>query len=172
MVRIGKRLPTGLSSLLRSLFVTAVVVVAYFVLPFTAVADSDTALFLVAGIVVVAVLLVWQIRAITVSPHPRVRAVEALALTVPLFLVIFATTYYVMDTVDHQHFSQPLTRVDSLYFTLTVFATVGFGDIVAVSEPARVVVVVQIVGDLVLVGFIAHAIVDAVQEGLARRKRG
>ena len=40
-------------------------------------------------------------------------------------------------------FTEPLTRADALYFTVTVFSTVGFGDITAKSETARVVLIVQ-----------------------------
>ncbi len=37
--------------------------------------------------------------------------------------------------MDPAAFNETLTRIDSLYFTLTVFATVGFGDIAA-GHPA------------------------------------
>ena len=36
-------------------------------------------------------------------------------------------------------FTEPLTRTDAQYFTVTIFATVGFGDITAVTQTARVV---------------------------------
>jgi hypothetical protein len=55
-----------------------------------------------------------------------------------------------------------------MYFTVTVFATVGFGDITAVSQSARAVAMTQMLGDLVLVGLIARAIVDAVNRGRNR----
>ena len=37
--------------------------------------------------------------------------------------------------------------MDSLYFSVTVFATVGFGDISAVSDAARVVVTIRMITD-------------------------
>ena len=46
------------------------------------------------------------------------------------------------------NFSQPLTRIDSVYFTVTTFATVGFGDITATTEAARLVVTGQMIADL------------------------
>jgi len=55
-------------------------------------------------------------------------------------------------------FSQPLTRVDALYFAMTVFTTVGFGDIAARSQVARVVVIVQMLADLVYVGLLARVL--------------
>jgi hypothetical protein len=41
-----------------------------------------------------------------------------------------------------------LTRTDALYFTVTVFSTVGFGDITAASQSARLVVTAQMLLDL------------------------
>jgi voltage-gated potassium channel len=37
-----------------------------------------------------------------------------------------------------------MTHTDALYFTVTVFATVGFGDITARTDTARLLVTVQI----------------------------
>jgi len=114
-------------------------------------------------------VLWWQIREIARSPYPRIRAIGTLATSVPLFFVVFAETYYLMGQAQAANFSEPLTRLDAMYFTVTVFATVGFGDIVAVSGAARTVVVVQMLGDLVIVGLGAKALLSAVQTGLSHR---
>ena len=71
----------------------------------------------------------------------------------PLFLVLFAaSTYFVMERASAASFTEPLTRTDALYFAVTVFSTVGFGDISAKSEAARVVLIVQMLADLALLG--------------------
>ncbi|MBT2379790.1 two pore domain potassium channel family protein [Streptomyces sp. ISL-111] len=104
-------------------------------------------------------------------PSPRLRAVEALSTAVPLFLLLFSATYFLYAREEGDHsFSEPLSRNDALYFTVTVFATVGFGDIVPVSPTARALTTCQMVADLVLVGVIAKAIVGAVRIGLDRRR--
>lgn len=158
----------AVQSLLRSLLVSAGVVVGYFVLPFTSPLDADTVLVLVIGIGLVAGLLALQIRAITRSQYPIARAVGALAITVPLFLVVFALTYYMMGRAEASSWSESLNRLDAMYFTVTVFATVGFGDITATSGTARAVVIVQMIGDLVLVGLVTRVIFTAVQDALTR----
>jgi hypothetical protein len=99
-----------------------------------------------------------------------VKGVGALVVSVPLFLVMFAAAYYLMGDAAPETFSEPLTRVDSMYFTVTVFATVGFGDITAVTQSARVVTTLQMMSGLVLVGLIARLIVAAVQEGRSRQE--
>lgn len=155
-----------LVSLLRSLLVGVAIFVGYFVLPMST--DSGPLLRLVIGLVVVGFLLGWQIRGILRSPYPGARAVGALVVSIPLFLVLFATTYLMMGEADPRTFSEPLSRLDALYFTVTIFATVGFGDITAVTQAARAVAMTQMVGDLILVGLIARAIVDAVNRGRDR----
>ena len=62
----------------------------------------------------------------------------------PLFLLLFASAYLTMAHANPANFNtHPLTRTDVLYFTVTVFSTVGFGDISAVSQSARLVVTAQ-----------------------------
>jgi len=114
-------------------------------------------------------MVVFQVRSITVAPFPVLRAIEALATSVPLFLLLFAATYVVLATMSAGNFSQPLTRTDALYFTVTVFATVGFGDITATTQVARLVVTGQMIADLIIIGIAAKVIVGAVQRGRAQR---
>lgn len=166
--RVQRRL--AVVSLLRSCLVATAIFVGYFVLPMDHVNGATAVLELTLGLLLVTAVLAWQIREIALSPYPRVRVLGALATSVPLFFGVFATTYYLLGQADPGNFNVPLTKLDCVYFTVTVFATVGFGDIVAVSEGARAAAVVQMLGDLVIVGFVARAIVNAVQLGLSRRQ--
>jgi voltage-gated potassium channel len=113
--------------------------------------------------------MVWQVRAIAGSRYPGLRAAEALGLIIPFYLVLFASTYFLMERASAASFTQPLTRTDALYFTVTVFSTVGFGDITAKSETARVVLIVQMLADLAVLGTGLRVLPGAVQRG---RERG
>ena len=62
-----------------------------------------------------------------------------------------------------------LTHTDGLYFTVTVFSTVGFGDITAKTQAARLVVIGQMIADLVILGLAVKVIVGAVSR---RRQPG
>ena len=97
-------------------------------------------------------LVTYQVRSIIRSSFPLLRGVEALATSIPLFLLLFAATYVVLATMSASNFSQPLSRTDAIYFTVTVFATVGFGDITAKAEVARLVVTGQMLADLIVLG--------------------
>ena len=62
-----------------------------------------------------------------------------------------------------------MTRTDAMYFSTTIFTTVGFGDITAKSQAARVVVTLQMFLDLVILGLVARLVVNAVSIGKQRR---
>ncbi|MEU2589173.1 potassium channel family protein, partial [Streptomyces avermitilis] len=68
-------------------------------------------------------------------------------------------------------FSESLSRTDALYFAMTVFSTVGFGDITPRSEPARLLTTGQMTVNLLLIGVAARFLVNAVQEGRRQRDR-
>jgi ion channel len=156
-------------AVLRSVLVAAVLVILYYVLPLDRPWDSATAVRLLIGLLVFAGVMVWGVRTVAGSRYPGVRAAEALALVLPLFLLLFASTYFEMERNSAASFTQPLTRTDALYFTVTVFTTVGFGDITAKSETARTVLIVQMLADLAVLGAGARVLLRAVQRGLERR---
>jgi ion channel len=95
--------------------------------------------------VVFIALVGFQVRSIIRSPFPGLRAVEALATSVPLFLLLFASSYVVMAAMSAANFGGRLTHTDGLYFAVTVFSTVGFGDITAKTQAARLVVTGQMI---------------------------
>jgi len=156
-------------AVLRGILVTTALVVLYYLLPLDRPWDSDTAIRLLIGLMVFAGLTVWQVRTIAGSRYPGLRAAEALGLIIPLYLLLFASTYFVLERAAAANFTQPLTRTDALYFTVTVFTTVGFGDIAAKSETARVVLTVQMLADLALLGAGARVLLGAVRRGQQRR---
>ena len=166
--RPAKRRRLVFWAVLRGVVVTTVLVVLYYLLPLDRPLDAGTALRLLIGLLVFAGVMVWQVRAITGSDYPAMRAFEALGLIVPLYLLLFASTYFLMERATTASFTEPLTRTDALYFSVTVFTTVGFGDITAKSETARVVLIVQMLADLALLGAGARVLLGAVRRGQQR----
>jgi hypothetical protein len=51
---------------------------------------------LAVGLLALTGIAAYQVSAIIRHPHSAVRAIEALAITVPLFLLLFAATYFLM----------------------------------------------------------------------------
>ena len=62
-----------------------------------------------------------------------------------------------------------MDKIDAMYFTVTVFSTVGFGDITAKSDLARTLVTVQMLVNLVVIGLVAKVIFGAVDTGVKKR---
>jgi voltage-gated potassium channel len=165
----GRRFRRVLVTLLRALGSTVALVAIYYLLPLDHTSISVAVGMLVVGLLGLVGLVAFQVRAIIRATFPALRAVGALATSAPLFLLLFAGTYFVIGQVSAANFSEPLTRTDALYFTVTVFATVGFGDITATTQGARVLVTGQMVAGIVIIGLGARIIVDAVKRGQQRQ---
>jgi voltage-gated potassium channel len=156
--------------LLRALATTVLVVAVYYLLPLNNLAGISLGIALAAGLLALTAVVAYQVRAIIRHPHSAVRAIEALAITVPVFLLLFAATYFMMEQANADNFNvDSLTRTDSLYFTVTVFATVGFGDIAATSQVARVAVIAQMILDLLVLGLVVKVFIGAVEIGRGLR---
>jgi len=154
---------------IRSLASMGVLVTAYFLLPFTRLLSARLIVAFVAGVLLVIVVLTAQTVAALRSPYPRLRSVEAMGTSISLFLVVFATTHYLVNEFNPGSYSEPMTRFDALYFTTSTFATVGFGDITAISLPARFVTLVQMIGGLILIGVVARLLIGAARLRLQDR---
>src|SRR6476620_5818887 len=79
---------------LRTLATVAVVVTLYYVLPFDQDVDPVMVAEVALGCAVLALVIVWQVRKVGSSPYPGIRAAEALAFTVPVYVLLFATTFF------------------------------------------------------------------------------
>ena len=79
----------------------------------------------------------------------RVRSLITLLYPV---VVLFALTYYVMQRNSPGQFDSLVTRTDALYYTVVTLGTVGYGDVHAIGQLARVVTMVQVAFDLVVIG--------------------
>jgi hypothetical protein len=152
----------------RVLLTMAALVLLYYLLPMDKDRDASPLLLLGVALLVVVALMAFQVRGILQSPLPGLRAVEALAASIPMLALSFATTYFLMSESDPEAFTEPLTRTDALYFAITVFSTVGFGDIAAVTSTARIIVTLHMVVNFVLVGIGIRIVVGAVQIGQQR----
>lgn len=143
--------------------VLAVLLAVYVVAPWDGRLDLSLGAQLLAWLALLAVVVWLDVRSVLRSRRPWQKAAEGAVLSIALLLLPFASVYVLLDQTDSSSFSEPLTRIDGLYFAVTVFSTVGFGDIVPVSETARVLVTVQIVVDLLLVGVITKVLLGAAQ---------
>lgn len=149
----------------------AALVTLYYLAPFDGKLDPRSVLPFAFGLLAFGALVAWQVRAVLGSNVPRLRAIQASSVSLSLLLLVFASTYALLSHNAPGSFNEVLSRTDALYFTLTVFTTVGFGDIVPLTETARLATIIQMVAGLVAVGLVARIILAAAQEAVRRRAR-
>lgn len=168
--RKRRRLLRGLA--LRSTATVVSQVALYFLVPLDQAPDAATAVSFALALVLFTALVGRQARAVIRAPYPRLRAIEALFTIVPLLLLLFSVVYVLIEQGRPGSFSESLSRSDAIYFSVTVFATVGFGDIVPLTQAARLVTVVQMLFDVLVLGLSVKVILGAAEAGLRRRPGG
>lgn len=115
-----------------------------------------TVVFLV-GVAGAAALIVWQVMNYRrASLSGRARA-QGLLVALYVAVLFFALTYYVLATAYPQEIAGLSTRLDALYFSLTIVSTVGFGDIYGAGQAARAIVSLQIAFNFLFVSLAVAA---------------
>ncbi len=101
------------------------------------------------------------------GPLPVYFALVAATVTT-VFTVGYGAAYRAMSEAEPYSFSEPLSAIDAVYFSLTTLTTTGYGDIVAHTEDARLLVASQLAGAF-LFGIL---VVSVVASFLTREARG
>lgn len=139
-------------TILRLIVTSALMTACYFLVPLRAGGISHDGRWLVLFLALIVGLLVGAVTLIRRSQFVVARSLEALVVTVIVYLLLYARFYASAASADPAAFSQPLDLIDALYFTVTTFATVGYGDIHPVSSSVRLMVTVQMLLNLALLG--------------------
>ncbi len=155
---------------LQAAVTVTVILVAYYLLPLEHRAHQSVVLRLGVGLALFVAALASEIRSITKSRTPMLRAGVAMATVIPLFIVLFAWIYLTMSRFSPSTFGHSLDRTSALYFTVTVFSTVGFGDITPHTDGARLVTTVQMLADLAVVVVVIRLILGAAARGTELRE--
>jgi hypothetical protein len=162
----------------RALLSTGVLLGAYYLIPLSVhhhghgiIRDVGAMARLGVAVAVFVVVLTFEIRGITKARHPMLRAGVAMAVVIPLFLVFFAWIYLTMSVSDPATFGGAIhgDRTIALYFTVTVFSTVGFGDITPRTDLARLVTTFQMLADLAVVAVVVRMILGTATRTTARQ---
>jgi voltage-gated potassium channel len=134
---------------------------AYFALPIGHESGLRTLVRLGTDIALVGAVMFWQLRRISQALLPELRSIEGLGVIIAVFMVAFSSTYLAMSHQAATTFTMSLDHVRALYFTISVFSTVGFGDITPRTDAARLVVSAQMLLDLVVIGAVVRIIFNA-----------
>jgi hypothetical protein len=166
-----------LATVLRASLSTGVLLAVYFLVPIGHLRNGHSLLrdvgvmarLGVAAAVFIAVLI-FEVRGITRAKHPMLRAGVAMAIVIPLFLVFFSWIYLNLSNTDpHTFVGGAMTHMTALYFTVTVFSTVGFGDITPHTDLARLVTTVQMLADLAVIAIVVRLIFGVASRSVQER---
>jgi Ni/Fe-hydrogenase subunit HybB-like protein len=158
------------SVLARTTLTAAGLLVLYAMAPLGREATATTIGIMVIGSVLLVAMVGVETRALSRSPHPILRVVETIANVLVVFILAFALVYLSMAQIDPDAFSEPLTKVSAVYFTVTVLATVGFGDITPVTDTTRIVVTMQMMLGLTLIAVVLRFMITFAQNLQSQRR--
>ncbi|HZA79212.1 MAG TPA: potassium channel family protein [Acidimicrobiales bacterium] len=147
---------------LHSVGALAAVLAVYYALPVGEDRSSHAQAFAVAVLVVGSAVLGWliarQVRRQVVARDDQGVRIQSVLTLLYVVVAVFALGYFMLARADGDQFSGLDTKTDSLYFTMTTLATVGFGDVHATGQLARGLVTLQIAFDLVFVAALASVV--------------
>ena len=158
--------PRELAVTLLRVFVTVVgLFVIYFAFPLSDRENAAIGLVSVMAALTVFALIFWrQLRRIRSAEFPLLRAAEAIVVVATLFIILMASIATAFSTSDSSNYSEPLSRLDAVYFTVTTLATVGFGDITPTAPVTRAFTTFQIVLGVGLLGAGLRSLVNVAQQ--------
>lgn len=120
----------------------------------------------VVSLAAIVPIVVRRVRRIGTSDRPVQEALRAIALTLTVLVIGFATAYVVLAEHSDGQFDGIATRIDALYFTVTTLVTVGYGDIAPTGQAARALVTVNMVANVLVLGLLLRLVTWAAKQRL------
>lgn len=137
---------------------------AFYTVPVNTQASAERAAISVAltllGIAVLAWTIVTQLKR---QLHRRSEDVHTLVLLLVLVAIVFALGFYILEEHYPGQLQGLATRTDALYFTMSTLTTVGYGDVHATGQIARVLVILQLIFNAVFVGALVSTVVGIIR---------
>lgn len=158
------------SSNARCIGVAVVACAAYVLLPFS---GDRIGLGIAAGLVLIGCavpVLVGVLRRVNTSERPLVDALYFLAALGTLAIVIPSSAYVATKDLSPESFDGLETKIDAVYFTVTTASTVGYGDITADTQGARLLVTMHIVMSIVVLGSMFRLVTRVVGLRVSERR--
>jgi voltage-gated potassium channel len=157
--------------LLRSAATLAAAMVFYYFVPLPDERLSIVGVLLfLAGMAALMLLVLLQARHQLRAPENESVRLNSLLVVLYLVIVFFSLAYVQIERLAPGEFAELETRTDALYFTVTTLGTVGYGDVHAVGQMARIFVTAQIVFDVVFVALLVSVFSHRVGRVVAARR--
>jgi voltage-gated potassium channel len=169
MARESRIHPVG-----RLIVASVLIMVVYYVVPVEPGVQGERLVArIVASLLAVggaALVVVRQVRR-QIRPGDDEPPLAGLAIALVAGVATFALADYVLAFSEPGQFVGMQTRTDALYFALATLLTVGYGDVHAQGQAARVLVIGQMLFNIAVLATSASFLVKEVSDRL-RRQRG
>jgi hypothetical protein len=140
-------------------------IVAYFVMPLDREFGKLLAVVLVVGAAAALIpMSIHQARLVLRSDDPLFDAMRCIVSALVFLVISYSSAYFVLATSYDDQIKGIETKLDAIYFTMTIMATVGFGDITATGQAARAVVTGQMVINLAVLAVALRVVSWALKE--------
>ncbi len=149
---------TGWKRWLRLALLLVATLVLYFTLPVSTDIRGAEWVRIVVSLAAFALLTVLVLHQVQLQVQDPDRRIDGLVVALLVGVTGFAYAFYVIELHHPAQFDGLETRIDALYFTMTTLLTVGYGDIHAEGQLARVAVSIQMLFDLVFIAVIVRLI--------------
>ena len=157
----------------RSAATLACALVVYYGLPLRVehLSDAVRLVLLIGGVTGLVWLVGRQVRHFVAKPADAGTRLLGVLTVLYAVIVFFALSYYLIQRNMTEQFDGLSSRTDALYYTVVTLGTVGYGDVHAVGQVARVVTLVQITFDFVVIGVLVAVVSAQVTERVKLAQR-
>jgi hypothetical protein len=132
--------------------------------------DALVGLLLIAGAVVMLTLLFLRgLRTVPRASRPLLWTIAMLVVFLEFFILLFSYVYLSLEVAIPGSVPGIVTHLDAVYFTVTMLATVGFGDITPATQVARSIATFQMLVNLLLLGAVVRVGVSVGKRAAERR---
>jgi len=128
-----------------SIAAVAAMILCYMLVPAPSGQESAFALicFGVVAMLAYVGLTAFAVRRLRTAHKPVLEGALLLAIMATLLIMSFSWMYLSLAAADPAAFTEPITKISGIYFTVSIISTVGFGDITAKTDLARMTVTAQ-----------------------------
>jgi voltage-gated potassium channel len=147
----------------------AAIIALYFLVPATPrLAQHDVLARTLASVAALG-LVAWLVtRQLRLHIDHDDRRVDGLVASVVTMVMVFSLCFYLLEQQQPSQLEDLHTRVDALYFTMSTLVTIGYGDVHAVGQTARILVMVQMLFDVVFIAAASSLLSSRVRAVAAR----
>jgi hypothetical protein len=150
--------------------IAVLVLALYFAIPIEPDPRGGPVLRVVIAVLVFAGLAAAVLGQVRLSLADENRRLDGLVVAILCVWIVFSLAFYALAVHEEGQVDGLRTRVDSLYFTASTMLTVGFGDVHATGQLARVLVLLQLLFDVVFVATAASTLSAHVRRKVNERQ--